>query len=100
MAGLRRHPNCGVLLTGDFTQFNDKFSFKNTLMHVHQVKVPTRGQKNAIGHYGKVWTNMSPVYDTPITLSDVGSSYANLFILINAYTWLHFRKTVNRRTSH
>ena len=36
---VRKHPLCGVLLTGDFNQLNDKF-FKNTL-HVRPVSKST-----------------------------------------------------------
>ena len=40
---VRKHPNCGVLLTGDFNQLNDTF-LKTHYRYAQIVKVPTRGQ--------------------------------------------------------
>ena len=73
---VREHPHCGVLLTGDFNQLNDKF-LKTHYRYAQLVKVPTRGQSTL----DKIWTNMSPVYDTPITLSELGSSDHNMVLL-------------------
>ena len=73
---VRKHPDCGVLLTGDFNQLNDKF-LKTHYRYAQLVKVPTRGQSTL----DKIWTNMSPVYDTPITLSELGSSDHNMVLL-------------------
>ena len=73
---VRKHPYCGVLLTGDFNQLNDKF-LKTHYRYAQLVKVPTRGQSTL----DKIWTNMSPVYDTPITLSELGSSDHNMVLL-------------------
>ena len=76
---VRKHPHCGVLLTGDFNQLNDKFKKKTIKFYRYAqlVKVPTRGQSTL----DKIWTNMSPVYDTPITLSELGSSDHNMVLL-------------------
>ena len=73
---VRKHPDCGVLLTGNFNQLNDKF-LKTHYRYAQLVKVPTRGQSTL----DKIWTNMSPVYDTPITLSELGSSDHNMVLL-------------------
>ena len=75
---VRKHPNCGVLLTGDFNQLNDTF-LKTHYRYAQIVKVPTRGQSTL----DKIWTNMSPVYDAPIrpTLSELGSSDHNIVLL-------------------
>ena len=62
---VRKRPDCGVLLTGNFIRY------------AQLVKVPTRGQSTL----DKIWTNMSPVYDTPITLSELGSSDHNMVLL-------------------
>ena len=70
---VRKHPNCGVLLTGDFNQLNDTF-LKTHHRYAQIVKVPTRGQSTL----DKIWTNMSPVYDAPITLSELGSRITTL----------------------
>ena len=86
---LRKHPNCGVLLTGDFNQLNDKFKKnKKHYRYALLVNVPTRGQSTL----DKIWMNMSPVYDAPITLNSdlrITTSYARPL----------FRKRVNR-TGH
>ena len=87
---VRKHPDCGVLLTGDFNQLNDKF-LKTHYRYAELVKVPIRGQSTL----DKIWTNMSPVYDTPITLSELGSQHG----AIKTNTWPLFSKRVNR-TSH
>ena len=73
---VRKHPNCGVLLTGDFNQLNYTF-LKTHYRYAQIVKVPTRGQSTL----DKIWTNMSPVYDAPITLSELGSSDHNIVLL-------------------
>ena len=73
---VRKHPNCGVLITGDFNQLNDTF-LKTHYRYAQIVKVPTRGQSTL----DKIWTNMSPVYDAPITLSELGSSDHNIVLL-------------------
>ena len=59
-----------------FNQLNDKF-LKTHYRYAQLVKVPTRGQSTL----DKIWTNMSPVYDTPITLSELGSSDHNMVLL-------------------
>ena len=53
---IRKHPECGVIITGDFNQMND--SVLNTHYTFSQiVKVAARGQ--AI--LDKIWTNMNIV---------------------------------------
>ena len=73
---VRKHPNYGVLLTGDFNQLNDTF-LKTHYRYAQIVKVPTRGHSTL----DKIWTNMSPVYDAPITLYELGSSDHNIVLL-------------------
>ena len=54
---IRKHPECGVIITGDFNQTND--SFLKTHNNFSQIfKVDTRGQ--AI--LEKIWTNMNMVF--------------------------------------
>ena len=90
---VRKYPNCGVLLTGDFNQLNDTF-LKTHYRYVQIVKVPTSGQSTL----DKIWTNMSPVYDAPITLSELRSSDHNIVLLMPTHGH-SFRKKVTR-TSH
>ena len=59
---IRKHPECGVILTGDFNQMNDSF-LKTHYKFSQIVKVATRGQ--AI--LDKIWTNMNMVYSRPVT---------------------------------
>ena len=73
---VRKHPNCGVLLTGDFNQLNDTF-FKNTL----QVRPDIKSTNTWSINTRQDMDNMSPVYDEPITLSELGSSDHNIVLL-------------------
>ena len=50
---IRKHPECGVIITGDFNQLQDNF-MKTHYRFVQVVNVVTRGQ--AI--LDKIWTNM------------------------------------------
>ena len=54
---IRKHPECGVLITGDINQMNDSF-LKTRYTFSQIVKVATRGQ--AI--LDKIWTYMNMVY--------------------------------------
>ena len=69
----RKHPDCGVMLIGDFNQLKDNF-IKTHYRYVQVVKDPTRGQSLS----DKIWTNMSPVYEVPVILSELGSSDHNM----------------------
>ena len=62
----RKHPDCGVVLIGDFNQFNDKFLVSH-YRFIQMVKILTRG--GAI--LDKIWTNMTELYQSPV--SSVGT---------------------------
>ena len=66
---LRRHPDCGVILTGDFNQFSDNF-LRTHYGYKQLVKKATRNK--AI--LDKIWTNMAPVYEVPVVLDELGTS--------------------------
>ena len=73
---MRKHPECGVIITGDFNQLRDTF-MKTHYRVVQVVNVVTRGQ--AI--LDKIWTNMEEVYTPPVTISELGSSDHNMVLL-------------------
>ena len=73
---MRKHPECGVIITGDFIQLRYNF-MKTHYRFVQVVNVVTRGQ--AI--LNKVWTNMEEVYTPPVTISELGSSDHNMVLL-------------------
>ena len=75
-AVIRRHPDCGIIVTGDFNQLNDNF-LKTHYRFVQIVNVGTRG--NAV--LDNIWTNMDKLYMTPITLSELGKSDHNMVLL-------------------
>ena len=71
-----KHPECGVIITGDFNQMND--SFLTTHYTFSQiVKVATRGQ--AI--LDKIWTNMNMVYSKAATVAELGTLDHNMVLL-------------------
>ncbi len=66
---LRSYLECGALILGDLNQLHD--SFLSTHYGYRQVvNKPTR--MGAI--LDKIWTNLAPVYDNPIVLSELGTS--------------------------
>jgi len=73
---LRKHPNCGVILTGDFNQLRDDF-LRTHYKYKQLVNKPTR--LNAI--LDKLWTNMSAVYDSPEVLDELGASDHRMVLL-------------------
>ena len=75
-AVIRKHPDCGIIVTGDFNQLNDNF-LKTHYRFVQIVNVGTRG--NAV--LDKIWTNMDKLYMSPITLSELGKSDHNMVLL-------------------
>ena len=75
-AVIRKHPDCGIIITGDFNQLNDNF-LKTHYRFVQIVNVGTRG--NAV--LDKIWTNMDNVYMSPVTLSELGTSDHNMVLL-------------------
>ena len=66
---IRKHPECGVIITGDFNQLKDNF-LKVHYRFVQVVNVVTRGQ--ATLH--KIWTNVNGFYSTPVSIAELGSS--------------------------
>ena len=66
---IRKHPECGVIVTGDFNQLNDHF-LKVHYRFVQVVNVVTRGQATL----DKIWTNMNGYYSTPVSISELGTS--------------------------
>ena len=76
----RTHPECGVIVMGEFNHFKDNF-IKTHYRYIQIVKGPTRWQSLL----DKVWTNMYLVYDSPIILSELGSSDHNIVLLKPCY---------------
>ena len=69
---IRKHPECGVIITGYFNQMN--YSFLKTHNKFSQiVKVATRGQAKP----DKIWTNMNMVYSKSVTVAEFGTSDHN-----------------------
>ena len=66
---IRSHPECGVIITGDFNQLQDNF-LRTHYRFVQVVEVVTRGQATL----DKIWTNMVEVYTPPVTISELGTS--------------------------
>ena len=75
-AVIRKHPECGIIATGDFNQLNE-FFLKTHYRFVQIVNVGTRG--NTV--LDKIWTNMDKLYMSPITLSELGKSDHNMVLL-------------------
>ena len=75
-AVIRKHPDCGTIVTDDFNQLNDT-SLKTHYRFVQIVNVGTRG--NAV--LGKMWTNMDTLYMSPVTISELGTSDHNMVLL-------------------
>ena len=72
----RKHPDCGVVLIGDFNQFNDKFLVSHCRF-IQMVKILTRG--GAI--LDKIWTNMTELYQSPVSISELGKYDHNMILL-------------------
>ena len=64
---MRKHPECGVIITGDFNQLRDNV-MKRHYRFVQVVNVVTRVE--AILY--KIWTNVEEVYSPPVTISELG----------------------------
>ena len=76
-SAIRKHTECGVIITGDFNQMNDSF-LKTHYTYCQIVKVATKGQ--AIVE--KIWTNMNMVYSKPVdTVTELGTSDHNMVLL-------------------
>ena len=66
---IRKHPECGVIITGDFNQLNDHF-LKVHYRFVQVVNVVTPVQATL----DKIWTNMNGLYSTPVSITELGMS--------------------------
>ena len=64
-----KHPEYGVVITGDFNQLKDNF-LKVHYRFVQVVNIVTRGQATL----DKICTNMNGLYSTPVSISELGSS--------------------------
>ena len=74
---IRKHPECGVIITGDFNQMND--SFLKTHYKFNQiVKVATRGASNTRQNMDEY---ESMVYSKPVTVAELGTSDHNMVLL-------------------
>ena len=72
---IRRYPDCGVMLIGDFNKLND--SFIATHYRYKQV-VNKATRQSAI--LDKIWTNMYELYDTPSIIEHLGKSDHNMVL--------------------
>ena len=72
----RKHPDCGVVLLGDFNQFNDKFLISH-YRFIQMVNISTRG--DAI--LDKIWTNMAELFNQAVSISELGKSDHNMILL-------------------
>ena len=70
---IRTHPECGVLVMGDFNQFKDNF-IKTHYRYVQSLMDKVRTNKI-----------MYLVYDSPIILSELGSSDYKIVLLKPCY---------------
>ncbi len=69
---LRCHPDCGIILTSDFNQLRDMFL---------RTQYGFAQRNSAI--LDKLWTNMDPVYDTPVVLDTLDTS-DHIMVLLKA----------------
>ena len=72
---IRSHPECGVIITGDFNQLQYNF-LRTHYRFVQVVELVTRGQATL----DKIWTNMVEVYTPPVTISELGTSYNSMVL--------------------
>ena len=75
-SAIRKHLECGVIITGDFNQMNDSF-LKTHYKFSQIVNVATRGQTIL----DQIWTNMNMVYSKPVTVGELGTSDHNMVLL-------------------
>ena len=73
---LRRHPDSGIILIGDFNQLRDMF-LRTQYGFSQLVNTATRNSA--------MWTNMDPVYDTPVVLDTLGTSDPRMVLLKPSY---------------
>ena len=90
---LRKHPDCGIILTGDFNQFKDNFLICHYRL-VQVVNVLTRG----LAILDKIWTNLGELYSPPTSISGLGSSDHNMILLKVSDSVVHSNGNVTRVT--
>ena len=73
---IRSHPECGGIITGDFNQLQDNF-LRTHYRFVQVVEVETRCQATL----DKIWTDMEVVYNSPVTISELGTSDHSMVFL-------------------
>ena len=88
-----KHPDCGVVLIGHFNQFNDTFLVSH-YRFIQMVKILTRG--GAI--LDKIWTNMRELYQSPVSISELGKSDHNMILLQPMVHTRHDTGSVTRVT--
>ena len=72
---LRKYPESGIVISGDFNQLRD--SFLRTHYRFKQVvQAPTRG----LAILDKLWTNMYDMYEVPYVLPQLGTSDHNVIL--------------------
>ena len=74
---IRKHPECGVIITGDFNQMNDSF-LKTHYKFSQIVKVATREASNTRQNMDEY---ESMVYSKPVTVAELGTSDHNMVLL-------------------
>ena len=77
---LHGSPDRGVILTGDFNQFNDTF-LRTHYGYEQLVKTATRN----FAIFDKIWSNMSPVYGFPSVIGELGTSDHKMVLLVPAW---------------
>ena len=88
---LRKHPDCGIILTGDFNQFKDICLICHYRL-VQVVNVLTRG----LAILDNIWTNMGELYSPPTSIDGLGSSDHNMILLKVSDSVVHSNGNVTR----
>ena len=66
---VRKHPECGIIITGDFNQLKENF-LKLHYRFIQVVNIVAREKATL----DKIWTNMHDFYSTPVSISELGTS--------------------------
>ena len=66
---VRKHPECGIIIIGDFNQLKDNF-LKLHYRFVQVGNIVTRGKATL----DKIWTNMHDFYSMHVSISELGTS--------------------------
>ena len=70
---IQKHPDCGLVITGDINQIRDHF-IKTHYRLVQVVDILTR--ENAI--LDELWYKMADIYCSPVTISELRASDHNM----------------------